>query len=98
MLEDDGLLDKFSMVGDTVDGNSIVVFIGDFSEGNINPQILEALHLISDSTLKSLAVIGLSISLRLVIDGGMAAFFNPNILSLAGSKEIDIYVFNQKNV
>ncbi len=97
-LEKDGILSNYAIEGDTESGNSIRVYIGDFREGNIEDKILEVLSRISEETIKTLESMGLTASIRLVVLGGLSAFFSPKILSMAGAKGIDIYVFNQQNV
>lgn len=98
LLEKDGLLNSYAIEGNTESGNSIRIFIDDFKHENIENKIFEVLSLISTETAGLLYEMELSINLRLVVTGGLSAFFSQKILALASSKGIGIYVFNQQNV
>jgi hypothetical protein len=96
-LRSDGIIPNYSVEGKTSDGNSVRVYIGNFDSGNIEKQILELLEALSNETLEKFKAIDLSISLRLVVKG-ICAYFSPKILNLAGSKGVEIYVFNGNSV
>ena len=98
LLTADGIIPRFFQEGKTADGNSIAIYIGDFTEPNITTKIKEILNMLSVKTLTTIEEMFLSVSLRLHVAGGMFAFFSPEILQIASSKGIDIYVFNQQNV
>ena len=96
-LKRDGVLPKYPLEVKTEDGNSIVVYIGNFDDGNIEKNIEDILLMISDDTLQSIGRLQLNISLRLVV-GGSCAYFSPRLLTIAGKKGIQIYVSNWKIV
>jgi hypothetical protein len=98
LLTNDGVLSNFVQEGQTSDGNGIAIYIGDFSQSDIKDRTLQLLNMLSKETLATIEELFLSVSLRLVVNGGISAFFDQDVLRLATSKGIDIYVFNQQNV
>ncbi len=93
LLAADGITKHFDVVGRAKDGNSVAVSIGEFGEKNIQPKILEVLNMLSSETIYKLEAMGIDISLRLHVEG-MAAYFKPRVLQLAGEKGVQLYVFN----
>lgn len=93
LLAADRITERFRVVGRAEEGNSVLVEIGDFEQRDIQTKIVQVLSLLSQETLHRLAEMDIDISLRLHVEG-MSAYFEPRVLTLAGEKGVQIYIFN----
>ncbi|MGV6850723.1 MAG: hypothetical protein ACWA5R_00920 [bacterium] len=96
LLAADGIIPRFEVVGRAKEGNSVAVHIGEFGGNNIEPKILEVLNMLSSETIRELEAMHINVSLRLHVEG-VSAYFDPQVLRLAGEKCVQLYVFNPRS-